>query len=60
MTADTEDKASLKIDPQELLKLLHSKDHVGAITCSEGEVDRQIDKHIYRQLVKHIDRQLVD
>ena len=51
MTADTEDKASLKIDPQELLKLLHSKDHVGAITCSEGEVDRQIDKHIYRQLV---------
>lgn len=38
VTADTEEKAALKIDPEELLKLLHSKDHVGAVACSEGEV----------------------
>lgn len=38
VTADTEEKAALKIDPEELLKLLHSKDHVGAVTCSDGEV----------------------
>jgi len=38
VTADTEQKAALRIDPEELLKLLHSKDHVGAVACSDGEV----------------------
>merc|ERR1719153_2121345 len=35
VTADTKEKASMKIDPEELLELLHSKDHVGAVTCDE-------------------------
>ena len=42
VTADTEQKAALRIDPEELLKLLHSKDHVGAVACSDGEVNSLI------------------
>merc|ERR1712142_1131862 len=38
VTADTKEKASMKIDPEELLELLHSKDHVGAVTCDEGQI----------------------
>jgi len=38
VTADTKEKASMKINPEELLELLHSQDHVGAVTCDEGQV----------------------
>jgi len=37
------DETSTKIDAQELLKLLHSKDHAGTITCADGDVLSETD-----------------
>ena len=35
---EASEKASTRVDAAELLRLLASKDHVGAITCEEGDV----------------------
>jgi len=50
LSPDAAEKAAVKIDAAELLRLLNSKDHVGAVTCAEGNVlsDSDLEKLLDR------------
>ena len=51
-SAAAEKAPSRVMKAEELLELLHSKDHVGAITCQEGDVSRSpfIDEYLTKEV----------